>query len=43
MWLKQGKEMEFLKYISNELCCFLKANFDITIQTVNEIRRMFRS
>ncbi len=29
--------MEILKYIYNEICCFLKASFDISMQKIQQI------
>jgi len=32
-----AKEMEILKYTYNEICCFIKATFDISIQKLQQI------
>jgi len=31
------KEMDILKYVCNEICCFIKSSFDITIQKIQQI------
>jgi len=31
------KEMEILKYVYNEICCFIKASFDISMQKIQQI------
>jgi len=29
--------MDILKYVCNEICCFIKSSFDISIQKIQQI------
>lgn len=37
MYNNGAQEMEILKYVYNEICCFVKSSFDISIQKIQQI------